>query len=137
LPSKQRYTGATACTPEQLQDLLQLFQGDPLETVLMFSIIYGLRRSEVCGLRWDAVDMEAGTLHICHTAVVANGKVLYSDSTKTATSNRVLPLTAGIRDYLGKVQQSQEETSGSLGRTTPIAGISVLGLTAPPSTPTL
>lgn len=116
LPSKQRYTGATACTPEQLQDLLQLFRGDPLETVLMFSLTYGLRRSEVCGLRWDAIDMEAGTLHIRHTAVVAHGKVLYSDSTKTATSNRVLPLTASMRDYLENVKAQQEENKRLFGQ---------------------
>ena len=116
LPAKQKYTGATACTPEQLQDLLQLFRGDPLETVLMLGITYGLRRSEVCGLRWDAVDMEAGTLHICHTAVKANGRVLYSDSTKTSTSNRVLPLTASMREYLGSVRERQEENKRLFGR---------------------
>ncbi len=116
LPAKQKYTGATACTPEQLQNLLQLFRGDPLETVLMLGIAYGLRRSEVCGLRWDAVDMETGTLHICHTAVKANGRVLYSDSTKTATSNRVLPLTASMREYLGSVRERQEENKRLFGR---------------------
>lgn len=116
LPSKQKYTGATACTPEQLQNLLQLFRGDPLEAVLMLGITYGLRRSEVCGLRWDVVDMEAGTLHICHTAVKANGRVLYSDSTKTATSNRVLPLTASMREYLGSVRERQEENKRLFGR---------------------
>ncbi len=116
LPAKQKYTGATACTPEQLQNLLHLFRGDPLETVLMLGITYGLRRSEVCGLRWDAVDMDAGTLHICHTAVKANGRVLYSDSTKTATSNRVLPLTASMREYLGSVRERQEENKRLFGR---------------------
>ena len=116
LPAKQKYTGATACTPGQLQGLLQLFRGDPLETVLMLGIAYGLRRSEVCGLRWDAVDMEAGTLHICHTAVKANGRVLYSDSPKTATSNRVLPLTASMREYLGSVRERQEENKRLFGR---------------------
>lgn len=116
LPAKQKYTGATACTPGQLQGLLQLFRGDPLETVLMLGIAYGLRRSEVCGLRWDAVDMEAGTLHICHTAVKANGRVLYSDSTKTATSTRVLPLTASMREYLGSVRERQEENKRLFGR---------------------
>lgn len=116
LPAKQKYAGATACTPEQLQNLLHLFRGDPLETVLMLGITYGLRRSEVCGLRWDAVDMDAGTLHICHTAVKANGRVLYSDSTKTATSNRVLPLTASMREYLGSVRERQEENKRLFGR---------------------
>lgn len=116
LPAKQKYTGATTCTPEQLQDLLQLFRGDPLETVLMLGITYSLCRSEVCGLRWDAVDMDTGTLHICHTAVKANSRVLYSDSTKTATSNRVLPLTASMREYLGSVRERQEENKRLFGR---------------------
>lgn len=115
LPAKQKYTGATICPPEQLPDLLKLFRDDVLETVLMIDVTYGLRRSEVCGLRWDAVDFEAGTLHIRHTAVVANGKVLYSDSTKTATSNRVLPLTPSMRDYLLKVKERQEKNKELLG----------------------
>ena len=115
LPPKQKYTGAAVYTPEQLRDLLQLFQGDPLESVLMLDVIYGLRRSEVCGLRWDAVDMEARTLHVCHTAVVANGNVLYSDNTKTATSNRVLPLTDPMRDYLLEVRERQERDKELLG----------------------
>lgn len=116
LPAKRKYQGATACTPEQLQDLLRLFQGDALETAVSLAVTYGLRRSEVCGLRWDAVDMEAGTLHICHTAVKANGRVLYSDSTKTATSNRVLPLTASMREYLGSVRERQEKNRRLFGR---------------------
>ncbi len=131
LPAKQKYTGATACTPGQLQGLLQLFRGDPLETVLMLGIAYGLRRSEVCGLRWDALDMDTGTLHICHAAVKAHGKVLYSDSTKTATSNRVLPLTASMRDYLGEVRERQEENKRLLAGTTPTAGISAQSRTEP------
>ena len=116
LPPKQKYTGATACPPEQLREMLQLFQGDTLETPLLLCLTYGLRRSEVCGLRWDAVDMDAGTLHVCHTAVTAHGKVLYSDSTKTASSNRILPLTDSMRDYLGKVRERQEENKRLFGR---------------------
>lgn len=115
LPSKQRYAGATICPPKQLPSLLKLFRGDVLETVLMIDVTYGLRRSEVCGLRWDAVDFEAGTLHIRHTAVVANGKVLYSDSTKTATSNRVLPLVPSMRDYLLRVKERQKKNKELFG----------------------
>lgn len=32
------------------------------------------------------------------------GKVVYSDTTKTDSSNRVLPLTSNMRTYLQKVQ---------------------------------
>ena len=115
LPPKRKYQGAIAYTPEQLQALLLLFQGDLLETPVQLTVTYGLRRSEVCGLRWNAVDFEVGSIHVCHTAVMAKGKVVYSDNTKTATSNRVLPLTANMRAYLQTVKAQQEENKKLFG----------------------
>lgn len=109
LPKKKRYQGAQALTPAQLGEVLKAFEGDMLETVVRIAVTYGLRRSEVCGLSWNAVDFEAGTLHVCQTAMVNQGAVTYCDSTKTASSNRVLPLTPSIRDYLLKVKADQEE----------------------------
>lgn len=115
LPAKRKYQGATAYTPEQLKTLLRLFRGEPLETAVELTVTYGLRRSEVCGLRWDAIDFEAGTIHVCHTAVMNKGKVVYSDTTKTDTSNRVLPLTANMRAYLQKVKLQQAENRELFG----------------------
>ena len=42
------------------------------------------------------------------TAVVDNGKVPYSDLTKTSTSNRALPLTNAMCAFLQKVRREQE-----------------------------
>ena len=105
LPAKRKYQGATAYTPDQLKTLLRLFRGEPLEVAVQLTVTYGLRRSEVCGLRWDAIDFESDTIHICHTAVMNKGKVVYSDSTKTDSSNRVLPLTSNMQTYLQKVKR--------------------------------
>ena len=115
LPAKRKYQGATVYTPDQLKTLLRLFRGEPLETVVQLAVTYGLRRSEVCGLRWDAIDFDANTICICHTAVMDKGRVVYSDSTKTATSNRVLPLTPSMRAYLLQVKQHQGEDKELLG----------------------
>ena len=115
LPAKRKYQGAIAYTPEQLKKLLRLFRGEPLEVAVQLTITYGLRRSEVCGLRWEAIDFDAGTIHICHTAVMNKGKVVYSDSTKTDSSNRVLPLTNNMRTYLQKVQYQQAENKKLFG----------------------
>lgn len=115
LPPKRKYRGATAYTPEQSKTLLKLFEGDTLETAVMLAATYGLRRSEICGLRWDAVDFDTGVVHICYTAVMDKGRVLYSDSTKTATSNRKLPLMAFMRAYLQKVKAQQSESKELLG----------------------
>lgn len=115
LPAKRKYQGATAYTPEQLKRLLRSFREDPLETAVELTVTYGLRRSEVCGLQWDAIDFGAGTIHICHTAVMNIGKVMYSDSTKTDTSNRVLLLTANMRAYPQTVKRRQEENKKLFG----------------------
>ncbi len=51
----------------------------------------GLRRGELAGLRWDAVDLEGRTLTISRTRVVVDGKAI--DSTpKTAAGRRSVPL---------------------------------------------
>jgi len=132
LPAKRKYQGATAYTPEQLQTLLRLFQGEPLETAVELTVTYGLRRSEVCGLRWESVDFDAGTIHVCHTAVMNKGKVMYSDTTKTDTGNRVLPLTANMRVYLQKVRLQQAESRELFGDAyISTAGMSVFTPTAP------
>ena len=115
LPPKKKYHGAKAYTPSQTQEMLKVFEGDALETVVWLATAYGMRRSEVCGLRWEAVDFEQGTIQICHTAVVNNGKVIYSDETKTATSCRRLPLTGAMREYLLEVKKRQAEDKALFG----------------------
>lgn len=110
LPKKKRFTGAQVLTPGQLQELCKLFKGDELETAVQITVTYGLRRSEVCGLRWDAVDFDANVIHVRHTAVLCDGEVLYTDNTKTASSRRRLPLTASMRAYLLKVKAAQDAT---------------------------
>ncbi len=115
LPAKKKYHGATAYTVQQTQDMLKVFEGDMLETVVWLAATYGLRRSEVCGLRWDAVDFHENTLHVCRTAVVDNGKIVYSDETKTASSNRRLPLTGVMKQYLLDVKARQERDKELFG----------------------
>ncbi|UXA14074.1 site-specific integrase [Mycobacterium sp. SMC-8] len=51
----------------------------------------GLRRGELCGLRWSDVDLTARTMRIVNTRTVAAGKTVEGD-TKTAASERTLPL---------------------------------------------
>lgn len=115
LPPKIKYNGAGIYTPEQLRKLLELFEGDPLEPVVNLAVVYALRRSEVCGCKWDAIDFETELIHICHTAVIGKGKVIYSDSTKTASSNRTFPLISMMRDYLLELKSQQEENKRLFG----------------------
>jgi len=116
LPKKQKYQGAKAFRPEQLQELLYLFRDDPLKDVVQIAVSYGMRRSEICGLRWDAVDFDTNSLYVCHTAVKNQGEIIFSDNTKTATSRRELPITSTMRIYFMGVKAKQEENKLLFGR---------------------
>lgn len=66
---KQHKAQETIYSAEEIKRLMEFFQGDILKTVIRLTATYGLRRSEVCGLRWESVDFKKGTISICHTAV--------------------------------------------------------------------
>lgn len=77
-----------------------------MEIPIKLGAFYGLRRSEILGLRWSAIDFRADTLTIQHTVTACNvdGKHLEvaSDTTKTKSSMRTLPLVDSFRELLLK-----------------------------------
>ena len=92
--------------------MFQAARGSRLELIIQFAAFYGLRRSEVLGLRWDAIDFEAGTLTIRHIVTSANieGKhvLIQADRAKTKSSLRTLPLVAGFAQRLKELKEQQE-----------------------------
>lgn len=68
----------------------------------------GLRRAELCGLRWPALDLDAGTLSVVpDTRVVVNGQTQNSDG-KTGTPPRMLALDPLTIAALHEWQSRQE-----------------------------
>ncbi|MCL2775251.1 MAG: site-specific integrase [Oscillospiraceae bacterium] len=66
-PQKIKYTGAKFYNETQIERLLSSVKGDILETIILFAVFYGLRRSEILGLKWSAIDMENNLFTIKHT----------------------------------------------------------------------
>lgn len=60
-------------------------------TLFRTAAMTGLRRGELCGLRWDDLDLDAGRLTVRHTLVVVNGQVV-EGIPKTARGRRTLDL---------------------------------------------
>ncbi len=73
---------------------------------------YGLRRSEVLGLRWSAIDMEHKTISIRHKVIEAevDGKFvpMGEDVLKTKSSFRTLPLIPAVGIILLEEKEKQE-----------------------------
>jgi integrase len=97
---------------EQMQKLFEVVKGTRLELPVLVAAFYGLRRGEVLGLKWDAIDFNRGTLTIKRTVTEATidgtMKIIEQDSAKSKSSLRTLPLVGSFRDYFQKVKEAQE-----------------------------
>jgi len=102
-------------TAQQLQHLFEAIRDEPLCPLLKITAIYGLRRSEVLGLKWDSIDFEAGTVTIRHTVSKVT-KAVEKDTTKNASSYRSFPLTEEARSIFQTAQAAEQENRRLFGR---------------------
>ena len=111
---------ASFYTESEFAALFAAVSGTLIEVPVKLAAFYGLRRSEVMGLRWDAIDFEQNTLSIRHTVtgctVDGQYQIIASDTTKTRSSRRTLPLVPPVRDMLLPGLQAQEQDKRLCGK---------------------
>ena len=106
-PPKKRQREAKFYTPEQLGTLLDKAVGTRLELPVFICAYLGLRRGELCGLRWSDIDLEHQTITIENTRTQA-GKKEIEKGTKTASSTRTLYLPDTLCDMLKAAKENQQ-----------------------------
>lgn len=96
-------------TEEEIGELLHFIaeKYPRLLGITFMGVYYGLRRSEILGLKWSAIDFRKKTVTIDHT-VVRMKSTYATDSTKTHSSKRVLNLFDTAEKCLAKIQAEQE-----------------------------
>lgn len=118
-PKKNEFTG-NFYSKDEMNALFDAVRGSKIEVAVMLTAFYGLRRSEVVGLKWAAVDFEQNTIEICHTVTTVrlDGKevLVESNGTKTKSSKRTLPLVPVFRERLLALQEEQKENRKLCGR---------------------
>jgi integrase len=82
-------------TIDEVRRVLAVARTDRDEVAWLLAL-YGLRRGEVAGLRWQDVDLDAGTLIVGEvTRLAVNGEVVEDDA-KSEAGHRTLPLTPSL-----------------------------------------
>jgi len=108
-PKIIKYKGAKFYNEKQIEQLLEHSKGDPLEIVILLAVFYGLRRSEVLGLKWSAIDFVNKTIAIEHTIVKTGNIVHRQNRTKNDASNATFPMSDRILSALRQWQMRQQE----------------------------
>lgn len=96
-----KYLDADAVTA-----LLRAAEGSRYHPALLLIAATGLRRGECVGLRWQQLDLDAGTLKVAHTLGRVNKRLL-STEPKTVRSRRTVPLHPAIVTVLRKHRTAQ------------------------------
>jgi len=109
MPKKKKYNGAKFYNERQIEQLLEVSKGDSLEIVILLTLFYGLRRSEILGIRWDAIDFESKTMTIKHTVVRIGKDIHMQDRTKNDSSYTVFPIPDKVIIELMKWRDRQQE----------------------------
>jgi len=73
----------TIYSPEQTGAFLAVAAGDRLTAMWVLLVTSGMRPSEVLGLPWAAVDLDAGVLSIYQKLVKVENRAVLTDGTKT------------------------------------------------------
>lgn len=112
---KQQRREANFYSVDELQTMFTELKNEPLYPLLYFTVMYGLRRSEVLGLKWDSINFDNEIITIKHT-VVRYTSIVEKDSTKNASSYRSYPITEDVKTILFTLKQQETENRKLFGR---------------------
>lgn len=105
LPKKEKFIG-NFYSLEDLEILMQNVSNTPIEAAVFITVYYGLRRSEVLGLKWDAIDFDEKLIYIRESRVRYASKTIVKRP-KNNSSIRTFPLIKNVGTYLKTLKQKQ------------------------------
>ena len=105
-PRKEKYK-ATAYDREELMKLIQVASGTKLLLPITLAAGCGLRRGEVCGLRWQDIILDQNMLFVRHSLDRPEKGKLELLPVKTDHSERAVRLPALLTEVLKDVQAAQ------------------------------
>ncbi len=94
-------------TASQLRRFLEATAGDDLHHAWTFAANTGLRRSELLGLRWPDLDLNAATVTVRQTVLDSEGGYQLDEDQKTTLSARTLHLDLRIAAMLREHRRDQ------------------------------
>jgi len=117
-PTTEKFVGSFYLADEAME-LIKAAEGTRLELAVIFGLFYGLRRSEIIGLKWQNFDMNNDIFTIAHTVTTFKhkGKTVHyaKDKTKNQSSMRSLPLVPFVKEKLLALKEQQKEDRFAFG----------------------
>ena len=100
---------------ETIWRFLDATRGNKFGEFYQMALLTGMRRSELCGLKWDSVDLANGRLSVVRTLQRLTGEGLVEGQPKTARSRRLIALSPDAVEVLHGIRGKQMESQLKYG----------------------
>ncbi len=114
LPSVNKHK-ARFYSEEQVNILLDAIIDERIYPMVLIATVYGMRRSEICGLQWDSVNFIDKTITVKHT-LVKHTTLVAKDTTKSKSSYRTYPLISKVEKIILEQREKQKDNKKALGK---------------------
>lgn len=106
---------AAVLRPEEIPVMLEALRGTALYTIAVVALGTGMRRGELCALRWDTVDLEGGKLEVRQSLEQTRRAGLRFKEPKTKHGRRSISLPPSVMTCLQEHRLRQLEQRMMLG----------------------
>ncbi len=101
--------------PAELDQFLLATANEALGNLIRVAAMTGMRRGEVCGLRWEDVDLAVGRIEVRQQLTTINGDLIFSERTKTDNGRRSIDLDPATVTALRRERKRQAENRLATG----------------------
>lgn len=97
---------------EDIMNVLEYLQYEPLkwQVAMQLLIFTGCRRSEIIGLKWNKINFKDNTITIDLNVLYTKDKGVYTDTTKTESSNRTITIPSELCQLIKQYRKEYNET---------------------------
>jgi integrase len=115
-PPKLPRTRRDVWRPDQIQTFLMSVRDDRFAALFLLELTTGIRRGQICGLEWSAVDLDAGEVTVHNNRVVVKGYARNKEGGKTKNADQTISIDqatiAALRRWL-EIQKREREFFGN------------------------
>lgn len=99
---------------EQINLILEECKFERIRTAVFLAIVTGMRRGEICGLKWEDVDLNKGMIYVRDALQRQDGEIKQV-SVKSDNSSRAIAISKVTVEYLASLKKKHSEEEEFLG----------------------
>ena len=107
-PPRRPRTRRQVWKPEEIRTFLTYVRSDRFAALFLLELTTGIRRGQVCGLHWDAIDLDAGEITVHNNRVVAGGRAVDKAGGKTRNADQTISIDRATVNALRAWRKAQD-----------------------------